>query len=161
MLLLLLLMLLVRRSMRPWGKTQGRGDPGGGYVHMFANISAWGPKAQEFLETRALGAERRGMRFVHSLNFVETHVASVKMQSMRKLLEVHGWRPFAVPARRTMRSDDGTSGGVVASPSISVALDDMPVVPSKADWKVQGLDWRMVPYRAKGFTYCMFTCLLA
>ena len=59
-----------------------------------------------------------------------------------------------------MRSDDGTSGGAVASPSIYVALDDMPVVPSKADWKVQGLDWRMIPYRAKGFTYCMFTAYL-
>ena len=63
-------------------------------------------------------------------------------------------------ARPTGRSDDGTSGGVVAAPRIGIQLDDMAVSSGKSSWKVEGLDWRLVLYRARHFTYSMVTLYL-
>ena len=109
--------------------------------------------AEDFLE-------RGEVAKFHSINFVETHVLAVQAGSMRSSLAAAGRRPFLVGARPTGRSDDGTSGGVVAAPRIGIQLDDMAVSSGKSSWKVEGLDWRLVLYRARHFTYSMVTLYL-
>ncbi len=95
------------------------------FHHLTANIEKWGPTTALFAETfRAsrVQADVSGPLRFHSFGFAEHHALGSQHRSMNKNMTTLGFRTFASPARPTLRSAHGTSGGTSISVRQNLAI---------------------------------------
>ena len=127
-------------------------DDGRKYTRLFlSNISMWGPKAERFLD------EYRGDKF-HVVGFVESHLLPSNFLALQGRFSSWGRRPFAAHAAGSGRSLEGSSGGALICPSLSLQIgmgagDD-------SDWKIKGKDWHLLEIRAKHCSYLIIVAYM-
>ena len=117
----------------------------------FCNISEWGPTAEAFMQ-----AHRR--ESFHVVCLAEHHLSKRKLSSVCQKFPAYGRRVTASTAQATGRSSEGTSGGVLIAPRLTLQLGPRWLNNPKIGWT--GDDWCAVPIRTKGFTYVLVTAYL-
>ena len=112
----------------------------------YGNISAWGPKAEEFFGTTAKEFEVVMMG--------ESHLSTAEFAKLAGNFTAWNRKPFHAHARYTGRSKAGTSGGVLVAPRLATALAPISRGEGADKWKPKpdGDDWMSIVMRTQGLS---------